>query len=116
MYGEFETAAAYVPCPTVRNSRLSSAESEADALKSYVPGTWQVWQSFRMPGYVTSEKFSVADVACQLYGTVRLADAWMAWTKLAESADQPLLVWLGLWHHEQVVPSLRWPAWNASSV
>ena len=34
--------------------------------------------------------------------------------KLVESADQPLLVRFGLWHHAQVVPSLRWPAWNAS--
>jgi hypothetical protein len=38
----------------------------------------------------------------------------MACTKLVESADQPLLVRLGVWHHEQVVPSLRCPAWNAS--
>ena len=47
---------------------------------------------------------------------MRLADAWMACTKAVESADQPLLVLAGLWHHEQVVASLRWPAWNASSV
>jgi hypothetical protein len=30
--------------------------------------------------------------------------------ELVESADQPLLVRFGLWHHEQVVPSLRCPA------
>jgi len=40
----------------------------------------------------------------------------MACTKLVESADQPLLVWFGLWHQAQVVPSLRCPAWKASSV
>ena len=40
----------------------------------------------------------------------------MAWTKAVESTAQPLLVLFGLWHHEQVVASLRCPAWNASSV
>jgi hypothetical protein len=40
----------------------------------------------------------------------------MACTKLVESADQPLLVRFGVWHHEQVEPSLRWPPWKASSV
>src|SRR5689334_9799686 len=40
----------------------------------------------------------------------------MAWMKDVESADQPLLVLFGVWHHEQVVPSFRWPAWKASSV
>src|SRR5262249_26728164 len=33
-----------------------------------------------------------------------------------ESADQPLLALFGVWHHAQVVPSLRCPAWNASLV
>src|SRR5215469_6102597 len=40
----------------------------------------------------------------------------MACTKYVESADQPLLVLLGVWHHEQVVPSFRCPAWKASCV
>ena len=33
-----------------------------------------------------------------------------------ESADQPELVLLGVWHHAQVVASFRCPAWNVSSV
>ena len=32
------------------------ALAEAEAEKSNVPGRWQVWQSLRMPGNVTSEK------------------------------------------------------------
>src|SRR5215831_6029926 len=36
--------------------------------------------------------------------------------KLVESADHPLLVLFGLWHHEHVVPSFRCPAWKASAV
>src|SRR5262252_3652566 len=69
-----------------------------------------------MPGNLTSANDSVVLEACQVKGTVRLAAAWMAWTKLVESADQPLLVLLGVWHHEQVVASLRCPPWNASVV
>src|SRR5262245_17418987 len=69
-----------------------------------------------MPGNVTSANESVVLDACQVKGTVRLADAWMAWMKLVESADQALLVMLGLWHHEHVVASLRCPPWNASLV
>jgi hypothetical protein len=29
-----------------------------------------------------------------------------------ELADQPLLVWFGLWQKAQVGASLRWPAWK----
>src|SRR5512133_2162057 len=63
-----------------------------------------------------SAKLSSVEEACQVYGTVRLAPAWIACTNAVESADHPLLVWFGRWHHAQVVPSFRWPAWNASSV
>src|SRR5689334_7493610 len=109
-------SAAKMPVAVVRCSRLGSALAEAVALKSYVPGAWQVSQSFRTPGNVTSANGSVVLEACQVNGTVRLADAWIEWMKLVESAVQPLLVRLGLWHHEQVVPSLRCPPWKASSV
>src|SRR5512133_915080 len=63
-----------------------------------------------------SAKDSVVDEACQVKGTERLSLACIAWMKEVESADQPLLVLLGLWHHAQVVPSLRWPAWKDSVV
>ncbi len=77
---------------------------------------WQPSQFFSTPGNLTSAKDSPTAEACQVNGCVRLAPPWMAWTKYTESADQPLLVRFGVWHDAQVVPSLRWPAWKASSV
>src|SRR5512141_1946692 len=65
-----------------------------------------------LPGYATLKKPSVSESACQLNGTVRLPAPWMAWTKLSEPADQPLLVRFWVWQNEHVGPSLRWPAWN----
>src|SRR6185369_17790410 len=61
-------------------------------------------------------KDSVVELACQVNGFSRLSAAWIAWMNEVESAAQPLLVLFGLWHHEQVVPSLRCPAWNDSIV
>src|SRR5205085_6970499 len=102
----FVIAALRVPVAAVRSRRLPTAALGV-ALKSNVPGRWQVWQSFRMPGKVTSKKPSVVETACQVYGTSRFADAWMACTNAVESIAQPLPVLFGLWHHEQVVASLR---------
>src|SRR5262245_29444411 len=67
-----------------------------------------------MPGNLTSANDSVVLDACHVKGTVRFALAWIAWTKYVESADQPLLVRLGWWHHEQGVASLRWLPWKDS--
>ena len=39
----------------------------------------------------------------------------MPWTKVEALADQPELVRFGVWHQEQLGPSLRWPAWNVGS-
>ena len=89
---------------------IGKALVEAGALKSYEPGTWHVSQLLSTPGYPTSANDSVVDKACQVNLTVRFEPPWMAWTNAVESADQPLLVRAGLWHHEQVAPSLRWPA------
>src|SRR6185369_3166860 len=61
-------------------------------------------------------KDSVVVLACHVKGFSRLSAAWIAWMNEVESAAQPLLVLLGLWHHAQVVPSLRCPAWKASVV
>ena len=87
------------------------------ALKSNVPGRWQVWQSLRMPGNVTLKNPSVDDAACQLYGH-RALGRRRGWRARRRSNPPPSRCWswFGLWHHEQVVASLRWPAWNASSV
>ena len=37
----------------------------------------------------------------------------MLCTKSFWFADQPLLLWFGLWQKLQLVASLRWPAWKS---
>ena len=70
-----------MPVPTVLRSRLPNAVDDAVALKSNVPGRWQVRQSLRMPGYVVLKKPLVDDAAFQVNGIVRIEDAWIACTK-----------------------------------
>ena len=93
--GEFTkvVAAAGVVTPV---AALKLALAEAAALKSKVPGEWQVSHFARMPGYPICQNPSVAEIACHVSFTVRNAAAWIEWTNTAESPDQPLLFWLGL--------------------
>ena len=77
----FRGAAGNVPEATNLNWRLfGNGMTEPGALKSKVPGKWQVSQSCRMPGYpmlLNESKIEPSGLrtACQLYGVVRLAAA-----------------------------------------
>src|SRR6185295_13340620 len=104
--------------PTVQPAGHHAVGQRCVVLLEEVVAAWQVaglavLQDTRK---VTCQKPSVAESACQLKFVVRLAEPWIAWMKLVESADHPLLVRFGLWYHEHVVASLRWPPWNASVV
>ena len=64
--GTLAPLAGNTPVAVVRCSRFGSALSEAAALKSYVPGRWQVSQAFRMPGNLMSANDSAVLAACQV--------------------------------------------------
>ena len=100
-------ADASVPVTTALYSRLFGVGiADPAALKSKVPDWWQVTHFFRTPGYPIVQNPSVGDAACHVKSSngsatngidgLRLALPWIAWTKLVESADQPLLVLFGL--------------------